>query len=191
MSYVVARERAVVLAAAALLLVGCSSDEPASRATAPDAPASSSATSSVPPATQTRVRSVLEGTWQTRPVSVRETVGTLRRHGLGEWVDDYRRNAPFSGDTVLTLAIEGGAWNLYGESAGKTPEPIDYDAEYDIDGDSVVFHHLEGSNAYRWEVDQDVLRLHFEHSTLPGYRGVPDEVFQRALYMTAEFVRQD
>jgi hypothetical protein len=54
----------------------------------------------------------------------------------------------------------------------------------------VVFHHSDGSNTYRWQVDHDTLMLHFVKSTLPGYRGIPDEVFQRALYMTAPFTRQ-
>jgi hypothetical protein len=68
--------------------------------------------------------------------------------------------------------------------------PIDYDAEYEIDGDTVVFHHSDGSNTYRWQVDHNTLTLHFVRSTLPDYRGIPDEVFQRALYMTDAFTRQ-
>ena len=96
-----------------------------------------------------------------------------------------------SADTVLTLTIEDGTWDLYGKSGGGQPAPIDYDAEYEIDGDTVVFHHSDGSNTYRWQVDHDTLTLHFVQSTLPGYRGIPDEVFQRALYMTEAFTRQD
>lgn len=69
--------------------------------------------------------------------------------------------------------------------------PIDYNAEYEIDDDTVVFHHSDGSNTYRWQVHNDTLILHFVKSTLPGYRGIPDEVFQRALYMTETFTRQD
>ncbi len=90
----------------------------------------------------------------------------------------------------MTLTIDGGAWNLYGESEGGGPEPIGYDAEYDIGGDTVVIHHSEGSNTYRWKVDQDTLRLHFVQSTLPGYQGIPRRTAQRALYMTATFSRQ-
>ena len=61
----------------------------------------------------------------------------------------------------LTLTIENGAWDLYGASGGGQPEPIDYDAEYEIDGDTVVFHHSDGSNTYRWTVDDDTLTLDF------------------------------
>jgi hypothetical protein len=133
----------------------------------------------------------LEGTWQAGPVSLEDTEATLRRYGLGRWVKDYRDNAPFFGDTVLTLTIEDGAWNLYGSSGGGQPAPIDYNADYEIDGDTVVFEHHDGSNTYRWQVDLDTLTLHFVKTTLPGYRGIPDEVFQRALYMTAVFTKQD
>ena len=131
-----------------------------------------------------------EGVWQAGPISIKETVAVVRRHGLGRWVEDYRANAPFSGDTVLTLTIEDGAWDLYGASGGGQPEPIDYDADYEIDGDKVVFHHSDGSNTYRWVIAGDRLSLEFVRSTLPGYQGIPDEVFQRALYMTEVFTRQ-
>ena len=188
------RSAAVVVATTSMLLVGCSkatddqastaatsegSDERASTADASEAPATSVAP----------VRSPLEGTWQAGPISLEETEATVRRYGLGRWVDDFRENAPFDGDTALTLTIESGAWDLYGVSGGGQPEPIDYDADYEIDGDMVVFHHSDGSNTYRWTVDHDTLRLRFVRSTLPGYRGIPEEVFQRALYMTATFVR--
>ena len=56
----------------------------------------------------------------------------------------------------------------------------------------MVFHHSDGSNTYRWQVDHDTLTAPLRpKSTLPGYRGIPDEVFQRALYMTEAFTRQD
>ena len=132
----------------------------------------------------------LEGVWQAGPVSLEETQATVRRSGLGRWVDEYAANAPFRRDTVLTLTIENGAWDLYGAAAGGQPKPIDYDAEYEIDGDTVVFHHSNGSNTYQWSIVDNQLSLEFVRSTLPGYRGIPDEVFQRALYMTEDFTRQ-
>ena len=169
------RSAAVVGAATSVLLVGCSAahDEPSTHPTS-EAPSASP----------------LEGAWQAGPVSIKETAATVRRHGLGRWVADYRANAPFPDDTVLTLTIENGAWDLYGTTVGGRPEPIDYDAEYEIDGDTVVFHHSDGSNTYRWAIVGDTLSLEFVRSTLPAYRGIPDEVFQRALYMTEAFTRQ-
>ncbi len=179
---------ALVLAATAVLLAGCGSDDPEAKE-APDDTVSSSATS--PSSEAPPVVSPLEGSWQAGPVSLAESEATVRGHGLGQWVDEYRANAPFSEDTVLMLTVEDGAWDLYGASGGGEPQPIDYDAEYEIDGDTVVFHHSDGSNTFRWEVQDDILRLHFVKSTLPGYHGIPDEVFQRALYMTEPFTRQD
>ena len=181
----------VAAAATSILLVGCGSEDSTPATASPDDGASTSATSEVPTTSQAPAVSPLEGSWQAGPISLKETEATVRRHGLGRWVKDYRANAPFFGDTVLILTIEDGAWDLYGKSGGGQPVPIDYDAEYEIDGDTVVFHHSDGSNTYRWQVDHDTLTLHFVESTLPGYRGIPDEVFQRALYMTATFNRQN
>jgi hypothetical protein len=186
---------APLFAALALLLAGCGSDDAkaeesptdtSSSAVASGSPSETPPTSEAPPA-----QSPLEGTWEAGPITLEQSVATVRRHGLGRWVEKYKANAPFFGNTVLTLTVGGGAWDLYGSSGGGQPEPIDYDAEYEIEGDTVVFHHSDGSNTYRWEVHDDSLRLHFVKSTLPGYRGIPEEVFQRALYMTEVFTRAD
>jgi hypothetical protein len=173
----------VLVAATSMLLVGCDSDDPTRATASPHDQASTSVTSVAP------AESPLEGTWRTGPISLRDAEATLRRHGLTEWIEEFRTSPPFSKVTVLELSIEDGQWNLYGESADGR-EPIDYDAEYEIDGNTVVFHHSDGSNTYRWSVDDDTLRLEFVRSTLPGYNGIPDEVFQRALYMTDAFTRQ-
>jgi len=130
----------------------------------------------------------LEATWRTEPISLQDAEATLRRQGFGEWIEKFHQIPPFSKVTVLDLSIEGGQWNLYGESGGR--EPIDDDAEYEIDGDTVTFQHSDGSNTHRWTVDGDTLSLEFEKGTMPPYEGIPDEVFQRALYMTDVFTRQ-
>ena len=165
------------------LLAGCGTG-PSSTGTGP-------ADQSPVPAAREDRDAPLEGVWQAGPLSVAQTEATLRRHGLGQWVADYRRNAPFSVDTVLTLTIEGGAWDLYGQAGDGPAEPIDYDAEYEIAGNTVTFHHSDGSNTYRWAIAGDTLSLELVGSTMPDYRGIPDEVFQRALYTTEEFTRQD
>jgi hypothetical protein len=174
-----------------MVLVGCGSDEPTPATASPDDRASSSATSEPPATSEAPAASPLEGTWRAGPITLEETEATIRSHGLGRYVKDYRANAPFFGDTVLTLTIENGAWDLYGITDGGQPAPIDYDAEYEIDGDTVVFHHSDGSNTYRWQVADDTLQLDFVNSSLPGFEGIPDEVFQRALYMTETFTTQD
>ena len=183
------RHAAIVVAATSMLLVGCGSEDPRPATASPDDTASTLAASRAATSEAPAV-SPLEGNWQAGPVSLEETEASIRRHGLGRYVKAYRDNAPFFGDTLLTLTIENGAWDLYGASGGGQPAPIDYDAEYEIDGDTVVFHHSDGSNTYRWQVDHNTLTLHFVQSTLPGYRGIPDEVFQRALYMTEAFTKQ-
>jgi len=183
------RSAALAVAAASMVLVGCGSDD-STAATTPDDPVSTSASSTAPTATEAPAASALEGTWRTGSISPQDAEATLRREGFSRFVKDYRANAPFSTDTVLILSIEGGQWNLYGESQGKPAEPIDYDAEYETDGDTVVFHHSAGSNTYQWTVEGDELRLEFVKSTMPPYEGVPEEVFQRALYMTQAFTKR-
>jgi hypothetical protein len=186
------RSVAVAVAATSMLLVGCGSEDSAPATASPEDGASTSATSEVPATSEGPAVSPLEGSWQAGPISLEETEATVRRHGLGRWVTDYRANAPFFGDTVLTLTIEDGEWDLYGKSGGGQPVPIDYDADYEIDGDTVVFHHSDGSNTYRWAIDGDTLRLQFDRTTFPVVKGeIPEEAYQRALYMTAPFTRQN
>jgi len=162
----------VVIALASLLLTGCGSNGE----TSPDEPASSA---SAP---------ALEGTWRTEPISLSDAEATLRKHGLGQWIEKFETDPPFEGDTVLILDVNGD-WDLYGESEGEPREKIDYDAEYLIDGDTVEVTHKTGSTKHRWSVDGDRLTLEWLSTTQPPYNGVPDEVYQRALYMTAEFTR--
>ena len=132
----------------------------------------------------------LEGTWRTEPISLADAEDTLRAHGLEDSIESFRANAPFEDGAVLILDI-GEEWDLYGQTGDAEPVEIDYDASVDIDGDEVTFTHSDGANTYRWEVDGDTLKLDFVKSTLPDLEGVPEEVYQRALYMTSDFTRDD
>lgn len=133
----------------------------------------------------------LEGAWSTDATTVEDMVETLRAAGLGKSVRGFRQNAPISGaPTVLTLEI-GDEWNLTGKPQGGQPAEIDYDAGYSVSGDEVVVIHSEGSNTFRWSVSGDVLQLTWLETTFEGgYAGVPEEAYQRALYMTADFRRK-
>lgn len=91
---------------------------------------------------------------------------------------------------MLILEIEEGTWNLYGKSKGAPREEFDYDADYELDGSTVVVSHEGESNTFRWSVEADILRLTWLDTSYGGYKGIPEEVFQRALYMTEEFKRQ-
>jgi hypothetical protein len=152
---------------------------PASRAARPTLDATS---------TEGTPSSPLEGTWRTASVSPTDAEETLSRGGLSEWIEEFRTRAPFEGETVLVLEI-GEEWDLYGESGDGTRVEIDFDASYEIDGDEVVVTHSAGSNTFRWVIVGDTLTLEHLESSMPAFEGVPEEVFQRALYMTAEFTR--
>ena len=152
------RTAAAAITTTSILLVGCSAE--------PDDRASTPATS------EAASESALEGTWRTGSVSPRDTEATLRKQGFERFIKDYRANAPFSTDTVLELSIENGQWNLYGESDGQR-EPIDYDAEYTIDGDTVTFEHSDGTNTHRWTVDGDTLTLKLSRGPCPPTKESP------------------
>jgi len=113
--------------------------------------------------------------------------GHSAQAGLGKWV---KTDPPFQGETVLILDVKD-EWDLYGESEGGPREEIDYDAEYLVKGDTVKVTHSTGSTTHRWSVDGDRLTLEWASTTQPAFNGVPDEVYQRALYMTAEFTKDD
>ena len=132
----------------------------------------------------------LAGTWRTSPITVDEMTRTLREQGLGEWVARFEQNAPISGPpTVLVLEIRDGGWDLYGRPRGGQREEIDYDAEYEVNGDIVVVSHEGDSNTYRWAVKGENLELTWLETTYGRNNGIPEQVFQRALYMTADFQR--
>ena len=164
-------------------LLGCGSD---------DDTAASSTTEEVSTteATATTV-TPLDGTYQTGPITPAEAEATVREQGLEEWIDEFRPLNPIEApSTELILVIGDGEWDLYGETDGGPRVEIDYDAEYAVEGDEVVFTHSDGANTHRWSLDGDTLTLEFVNSTLPPYEGIPEEVFQSALYETSTFTRQ-
>jgi len=169
------RPAIALFALASVLLAGCGSDGGTSR----DKPSTPSASANP-----------LEGSWRTEPVSVSAAEATLRKHGLEKWIKKFKNESPIQSDTVLILDIKD-EWDLYGESEGGPREQIDYDAEYKVDGDTVEKIHSTGSTTFRWSVDGDRLTLEWLSTTEPPANGIPDEVYQRALYMTAEFMRSE
>ena len=164
----------VLIAIASLLLAGCGSNGE----TSPDRSSASPSKSASP----------LEGTWRTEPITMSDAEATLRKHGLGKYIKKLRTEPPFEGETVLILDVKD-EWDLYGESDGGPRSEIDYDADYLVKGDTVKVTHSTGSTTHRWTVNGDRLTLEWDSTTQPDYNGVPDEVYQRALYMTADFTK--
>ena len=60
---------------------------------------------------------------------------------------------------------------------------------YEQHGDQLVASYEGDSNTYRSAVDGKYLTLTWLKTTYPPHMGIPEEVFQRALYMTAKFKR--
>ena len=98
---------------------------------------------------------------------------------------------PFTDTLVLTLEVHDGEWDLYGQPSGGARQEIDYDAEYVVRGDTVDKIHSTGTTTLGWTVTGDTLTLEWLGTNEPPVEGIPDEVFQRALYMTQDFERQE
>ena len=165
------------------LLLACRSDTEA-----PTAPVAE------PPATTTSADTEgdpLEGTWQTDVISQAEAEKTLKEHGLGQHIEDFRPLSPIQRDTVLILHLHRGEWDLYGKAEGGARKEIDFDAAYTVLGDEVVVAHADGATTFRWSVEGGTLTLTWLSTSLPPYKGLPDEAFQRVLYMTRAFERVD
>ena len=166
----------ILIALASVLLAGCGSNGETS--------------SDKLTASPTTAASALEGTWRTEPVSPSDAEATLRRHGLKKWVKQFRAESPIQSDTTLVLEVSDG-WVLSGETEGVAPEKIDYTTDYEVRNDEVEAMHDDGSNVYRWTIDGDTLTLEWLRTTFPAHEGIPEEAYQRALYMTSEFTRDN
>ena len=165
----------VLVVLASVLLAGCGSDG----GTSPDKPSASPSKAAAP----------LAGNWRTKePVSPSDAEATLRKHGLEKWIKKFETESPIQSDTVLVLEVTG-QWDLYMEPKDSPREEVDYDADYKFRGNEVEVIHSDGSTIYEWAVDGDTLTFEWQSTTLPGYNGIPDEVFQRVLYMSSEFIR--
>lgn len=179
-----ALRKMVTLVGVSVLLTGCGSDNGTSTSPSPSEPSATvSATPSPEPV------SPLEGTWQTAPLSRSDAEETLREFALERWIERFRGVTPIVDDTVLILQI-GEQWDLYRQVNGGPREEVDFNAEYGVKGNEVVVTHSTGSNTFRWSIDGDRLALEWVQTTIPPSDGVPEEVFQRALYMTGEFERE-
>jgi hypothetical protein len=149
----------------------------------------------------------LAGVWRTDPITVDDMSRTLRDHGLARWIGRFAKTSPI-GRTPTALVLEIDTrdylyprdWHLFAEpEAGSRKALIDYRAQaetaggrglqHEEDGDQLVVSHEGDTNTYRWSVDGGYLTLTWQKTTYPPHGGIPEEVFQRALYMTARFKR--
>jgi hypothetical protein len=177
------RRTAVVLVGCAIVLGGCGSSNDESETPPPAADATTTTSAG-------EKARALQGTWRTDPITVADMAKTLREEGLAQSIRGFKRNAPIShAPTELILEIGEGTWDLYGQPEAGAREEIDYDAQYEVEGNTVVVSHEGDSNTYRWSVNNDLLSLSWTRTTYEPHKGIPEEVFQRALYMTADFHR--
>jgi hypothetical protein len=134
-------------------------------------------------------RSPLVGTWRTDTISQADAERTLSRYGLSRWTARFRPQTPLTEPMSLVLVITPKEWDLYGRPKGKPRFEIDYDARYAVKGSTVDKIHSTGFTTLRWSVQGRKLTLRWLKTTEPPVAGIPDKVFQYALYMTRSFSR--
>jgi hypothetical protein len=170
----------------AAMFAACGDDDDSDTESA----ATQTSTTEATTAAQSDEAGALAGTWRTKPLAISDMTKTLRRHGLQKWLAGFAKNAPISdASTVLILEVGDGRWDLYRQEQGGTREPLDFDAQLEVDGDTATASHEGDSNTYVWSASGDVLELTWLETTYPPHKGIPEEVFQRALYETADFRR--
>ena len=89
----------------------------------------------------------------------------------------------------MVLVISPKEWDLYGKPPGKPLVEIDYDAKYVVKRNTVDKIHATGTTTLGWSVTGRKLTLRWLRTNEPPVVGIPDKVFQYALYMTRNFSR--
>jgi hypothetical protein len=140
-------------------------------------------------ATSTSPAAPVEGTWKTSPFGRAAITSTLAAAGLAPHVERFFKVDETPDDLVITLRIEAGQWTAY-RAAGSGAPTVNDRGTYTVDGDTLLYRPNSGGlNTYRWSVTGDQLTLTFVSTTEPDYKGIPNDVFQRAFYTTVAFHR--
>jgi len=140
-------------------------------------------------ATSSEAKSPLVGTWRTGVITPVNAEATLRRYGLEKWIPRFRSQTPWTEPMALVLVISPTEWDLYGKPKSKPRVEIDFDAKYVVKRNTVDKIHATGFTTLRWSVRGSKLTLRWLKTTEPPFMGIPDKVFQYALYMTQSFSR--
>jgi hypothetical protein len=190
------QKHAFLAAACVLLLTACSSGagtasngsgQPAGSPTAATAAAADAA--SDPGTTGSAPASPLEGVWHTKTITADDTRATLTAAGLQKWIQPLMQLGGGSDATYVgTLRVLNDRWILYWSENGGQAEEID-SGRYVIDADSVtITHGTEGSDTFGWSIDSSTLTLTYVSDTIPASDGIPEKVYQIALYQSSPWM---
>ena len=127
--------------------------------------------------------------WHTGVVSPDDARAVLQDAGLQEYIQPFFATWMPGQTNIFTLRISGGRWALYVSKDGG-PAVEDDSGAYTITGGTVTIRHsTTGSDTHRWSVNGDMLRLTYASDTFGPVAGIPEEVFQRVLYMSSSWTR--
>jgi hypothetical protein len=136
----------------------------------------------------------IEGTWRTEPRSRQMVADALKADGLQQWVKPFLALPASDGvsdNEAIMLRISATQWTAY-RVVGSTAPNVNDRQTATIQGDTITVRPADGgatTTTYRWTVVGDRLSLTLVSSTGGEYKGIPEEVFQRAFYTVTPFQR--
>lgn len=177
-----------VLAAAAVVtavLLGPGLDLGRERAGAPAGAPSSESASPRPP----RATDDVDGTWTSGLLGEPQLRSTLTQAGLARWATPLHNALPAPKVTFTVVFRDGHVTTTIRH--GSTTGTFDQET-FTVVGRELHFHPDTDAHqltVYRWLLTGDRLHLSFVDTTEPSTDGIPGEVWQRATYTSAVFVR--
>jgi hypothetical protein len=141
------------------------------------------------PTSSPSVRSAVEGSWVSEPLTEARVRSALDRAGLGESSDAVIAELRPGRKARLLLRIEGGYLDLQIKRQGDDePEYVDHET-YVVDGDRIVLTPRAGTGetTYIWAITGSLLDLTILGTTEPDVEGVPAVAHQVAIYTAVSF----
>jgi hypothetical protein len=179
---------AVALALLALSCGACASGS--TTATAGSAPTSTAAATTSAATTSARPASPVEGTWRAGPLPMSVIAANLKTHRLKKWTATYLGKHTSRSKFIHTLKLQDGHLILLSTIDGVT-QGVEDREDYTITGQHITFTPIGSgcASTFGWQVDGDRLVLTFVSDSCPPYNGTPDQVFMRALYASAPYLK--
>ena len=172
-----------------LVLAACGDQGGAATDRSSAEPSVVSALPSAAPSAAASVASALEGVWHTKGVTPDDMAAVLQAAGLQEYTQPFLAAEKPGESNVFTLRVSAGRWVFYWSRDGGLELEQDSGA-YAIDGDTVTIRHGDqGTDTHRWSVQNDMLTLTYVSDTVGPTQGIPEEVYQRVLYMSSPWTR--
>jgi hypothetical protein len=132
----------------------------------------------------------VDGTWQTDPITTADQARAITSAGFPRrFVDAFLRDQGERRTIRYSITFEDGVFTTHAAADGGANQGLD-NGSYEVRDDRLILRPFSGgSTTYRFAVDGDSLSLELLVDTQAPYRGIPDEVFVRGIYLVAPFTK--